>query len=134
MEPIISPWLVWLLAILPNLYHTLTTTIALCMTGAGIAVLTWFLKDCDEGLQISSKLTKRIIVACLVFSALALSVRTVIPDREWAVAIVASRHVTPDNLEKGYTGIVDAKNTLKQDFLDILEMLSKDTASPPATP
>lgn len=127
MEPIISPWLVWLIAILPNLHHALTIIMALCLAGSGGAALAWFIGGVDTDFKIiGPKLTKRIGVTCLIVSVLALSVRTVIPDREWALAIITSHHVTPDNLEKGYTGIVEAKNSLKQDFLDILEMLSGD--------
>lgn len=136
MEPIISPWFMYLLQVIPAIQ-------GVCI---GFAVLTGvllcvfiFTKMVTQG-QIDSdydnnddrvwnKISKKILKVCLPMFIIYLTLALFLPSRKTFVGMYVTKHLTYDTVEE----IIDAggklKDEFKQDILDLIDAIQGNEKS-----
>lgn len=115
-EPIISPWLIYLIDTLDGLVH-----VCFCMSivAGGIAAL-YFLENTDdfvgrETREHYRKLMKKWFAASVV---LALGV-ILLPSQETSYKMLAANCITPANIEKGTDAVKSSMNYLAETIIRI---------------
>ena len=110
MEPIVSPWLVYLIGVVDNIQalFILAGTI-----GFILSVLFAF------PLELIQKAPKTMIsIICFFFFVLLAS--AIIPDSKTLAAMLIAKQATPNNIAKVVQSGKDIHETIKQDIIDIL--------------
>lgn len=103
MEPIISPWIVYLIHV-ASVISFVSTLIAI-FSGLGVALTAIFLVIEDKDLEIGN-MRKALKVSTIVF-AISVVVSIIVPDRETMLAILTLSFVTPDNITLVQDNLVD---------------------------
>ena len=103
MEPIISPWLIYSLAIVGGLWKV-CLFVSTCFV-FGIVAFCGLLMDADsvEDAAHCRCWLKRSIVGAIIFALLAFF----LPTKETYVAMIVASYVTPDNIQAVQGNIVD---------------------------
>ena len=96
MEPIISPWLFYLVGIAGYVKGAL-------ILGAGILgfLSVIVILDCDE------KSDRKFYIRVCIAAAVILLLAALIPDRQTAYSMLAASVITPDNIQAVQGNIVD---------------------------
>lgn len=124
MEPIISPWTIYLINILPNISQMLNTLAVAC---ALISVIAITLRACctDDSWETKEQHQRNTefrdkCITCLKYSipagVIAIIISTFIPSSDTMIAMIVSSYITPDNL-------YGANETIKanlQDYINII--------------
>lgn len=112
MEPIISPWLVYLVGVLTTISHVATvaimagsTVIVVCIIVMGLAF------NKDEYIWNKSIKIMKITGIVMVVSVL---IVTLIPSRNDMLAMFALSYITPDNIQLVQGNIVDFVKQIAQ--------------------
>ena len=124
MEPIISPWTIYFINLLPNISQMLCTIAIIC---AVISVGAIFLRaictddswETKEQHQRNAEFRDKCI-RCLKYSIpaglIAVVINTFIPSRDTMIAMVVSSYITPDNLH----GANEAIKANLQDYINMI--------------
>lgn len=96
MEPIISPWYVYLAGIVEYVGWTLKIS-SFVLGFLAVAVL----MDCEE------ESTKKLCILTMIVAIAMLFLAAFIPDKQTAYAMLAASVVTPDNIQAVQGNIVD---------------------------
>ena len=124
MEPIISPWTIYLINLVPNISQMLYTIATIC---AVISVGAIFLRtiytddswETKEQHQRNAEFRDKCIT-CLKYSIpvglIAIVINTFIPSRDTMIAMVVSSYITPDNLH----GANEAIKANLQDYINMI--------------
>lgn len=124
MEPIISPWTIYFINLLPNLSQMLCTIATAC---ALISVIAITLRACctDDSWETREQHQRNAefrskCITCLKYSIpaglVAIVINTFLPSRDTAIAMIVSSYITPDNLH-------GANETIKanlQEYINII--------------
>ena len=124
MEPIISPWTIYFINLLPNLSQMLCGIATICAIISVASITLWGACTDDdwetkEQHQHNAEFRKRCIRICkyiLPVSVILFIVNVFIPSRDTAIAMLISNYITPDNLH-------GANETIKanlQDYINII--------------
>lgn len=103
MEPIISPWIVYLVHV-----ASVTSCVANLMaifSGIGVVLTALCLAMVDERLEISN-MKKAFKISTVVF-AVSIVFSIIVPDRETMLAMLTLSFVTPDNITLVQDNLVD---------------------------
>jgi len=116
MEPIISPWLVYLIGIT----ECIRGICVICAIMLFIATIGNTIGFVDSAIK--AKFHKWIPITFLMFAFLA----SIIPDRKTAIAMVVASNVTTDNLKEAGDIALKTKDAIKKDILDLIAEAKKD--------
>ncbi len=85
-----------------------------------------FLYSIDSGWQKVLPVVKKIIIVLPIFGIIFSLLYCAVPDRNWIIALAVNSQVTPKNLEVAGDALINAKNEMKKDFIDIAQSLNKE--------
>lgn len=123
MEPIISPWTIYLINLTYNISQLLLGTLVTCAIFSTAAILTIFFYYDDWGpdTALRDKCTK-FLKYSIPIMFIAISISIFIPSRDVMIAMIVSSYITPDNLY-GANEVVKAN---LQDYINIIVNGIKD--------
>lgn len=99
MEPIISPWIIYVLHVFDKLYFACGMVMMCCIT---IAPLLAIYGDLEYS-ECMIKYAKRLILVAVVCAV----VLVVTPSKDTLIAMLAANYITPDNIKLIQGNIVD---------------------------
>lgn len=117
MEPIISPWTIYLINLIYNISQLLLGIVVICGSLSFGAILVIILSD-DEyeaEIKLRNKCTK-FIKYSIPTIFIAMTINTFIPSRDTMIAMVVSSYITPDNLN-------GANEAIKANLQDYIHMI-----------
>jgi len=123
MTPIISPWLVYWINVIPNI-GGLFTILAFLL---GCAIVIYGIMNISGGFDYSEKpsiLTRWVVSLMFIIS---ITIATLMPDRKTLITMVVAQNVTYDRVDSLKTGVKDIHDILKQDVIDIMEEFKDET-------
>ena len=124
MEPIISPWTIYLINLTYNISQLLLAIVVVCSALSFGAILIIFLSDvddCTDDINMRDKCTKFLKYSIPTIS-IAVTINTFIPSRDVMIAMLVSSYITPDNLY----GANEAIKANLQDYINIIVNGIKD--------
>jgi hypothetical protein len=137
MEPVISPWLVYLIMQV-NSWNFALGSIGLI--GTPLVLIISFMVGvipCDEkerggkscgGCETSCMTNAlKIFMYGFPFPCLCLLLWLVVPSKEGLIAIIAATYATPDNLQLGADAAMSVKEMVKADIVDVLTAITNTT-------
>lgn len=116
MEPIISPWLFYLLEIVSNFQIVLVGVSAIIFFVYGFINISSFIED--EEPKINKK-RKKLLIRYVAFPCLILGILT--PSKDTIIKMVIAKHVTADSVNTILEIGGDFKNELKRDIFELIE-------------
>ena len=121
MEPIISPWTIYLINLTYNISQLLLVIITVCAIFSTAAILTIFFYyvDCGPDIELCDKCTK-FLKYSIPTILIAITINTLIPSRDTMIAMVVSSYITPDNLN-------GVNETIKANLQDYIHMIVNST-------
>ena len=123
MEPIISPWTIYLINLTYNISQLLLVITTICAIFSVAAMLTIFFCEDDwvPDTELRDKCTK-FIKYSIPTIFIAITINTFIPSRDVMIAMIVSSYITPDNLY----GANEAIKANLQDYINIIVNGIKD--------
>lgn len=109
-DPIISPWLIYLLELI--------NTLKVIFSIAGILGIT----ICIAALIIENKLFLKHFILAVVISIIGI----LIPTQKTLIAMIAAKHITPANVTRAVETGKDIKEEIKKDIIEILQQVEKE--------
>ena len=121
MEPIISPWLIYLLGFSENLGIIVSLLAFIFGAGAGIVFLVGLFgaKDNDKDLMNVHRRFRYIKWLFVVFLVLSI----VTPSKNTLIGMIVVQNITENNIKKAVVTGRDLKDEIKKDIIDILQGL-----------
>jgi len=122
MNPIISPWFIYLLHVCGVANIIATTLFIIAVTFAVVAIIGWIVTHADEGnydeecLGMWRKFVKRSFPIVLVCALLAIAV----PSRKTVIWMVVTKHITTDSVQKAIEAGDSVREVIKQDILELI--------------
>ena len=122
MEPIISPWFIYLLHICSVANAIAITFFIISVTIFAVAVVGWLVTHADESnysdscLAVWKKLIRCSIPALLVCTLLTLA----IPSKKTVIWMMVTKHITTDNVQKAVAAGDSVREVIKQDILELI--------------
>ncbi|MBN2932802.1 MAG: hypothetical protein JTJ30_12585 [Catenibacterium mitsuokai] len=124
MEPIISPWTIYFINLLPSISQMLNTLAVAC---ALISVIAIILRACctDDSWETKEQHQRNAefrdkCITCLKYSipagVIAIVINIFIPSRDTMIAMIVSSYITPDNLH-------GANEVIKANLQDYINMI-----------
>lgn len=124
MEPIISPWLIYLLGVMDGLKETLT----IISIVIGIGFVFWliiYIIFIMDGNKDELERVKRFSFCPYVFAVL-LIITILLPSKNTLIGMIIAQQITPNNVSSAIKTGKDFKNELKKDVIDIIELATKE--------
>lgn len=123
MEPIISPWTIYLINLTYNISQLLLVISKMCLIFSVAATLILIFSYCDYGYEekLCNKCIKFLKYSIPIMFITA-TINTFIPSRDVMIAMVVSSYITPDNLY----GANEAIKANLQDYINIIVNGIKD--------
>lgn len=110
MEPIINPWIFYVINVICNL-HFITGLLGTLSFGAIIVLVIYWVFTSDDKWNESAKENKRLAAKWAkrlgVFFIIDTAVGVFIPSKETMITMLVSNYVTPDNIQMVQGNIVD---------------------------
>ena len=123
MEPIISPWTIYLINLTYNISQLLLAISTMCLifSVAATLILIFNYGDYEYEEKLCNKCTKflKYSIPTILITA---TISTFIPSRDVMIAMIVSSYITPDNLY-GASEVVKAN---LQDYINIIVNGIKD--------
>lgn len=123
MEPIISPWTIYLINLTNNISQLLLAISTMCLIFSVAATLILILSygDYEYEEKLCNKCTKFLKYSIPIMFITA-TINTFIPSRDVMIAMIVSSYITPDNLY----GANEAIKANLQDYINIIVNGIKD--------
>lgn len=123
MEPIISPWTIYLINLTYNISQLLLATSTMCLIFSVVAtlILIFSYGDYEYEEKLCNKCIKFLKYSIPIMFITA-TINTFIPSRDVMIAMVVSSYITPDNLY----GANEAIKANLQDYINIIVNGIKD--------
>ena len=123
MEPIISPWTIYLINLTYNISQLLLAISTMCLifSVAATLILIFSYGDYEYEEKLCNKCTKLLKYSIPTIFITA-TINTFIPSRDVMIAMVVSSYITPDNLY----GANEAIKANLQDYINIIVNGIKD--------
>ena len=117
MEPIISPWTIYLINLTHNISQLLLVITTICAIFSAAAMLAIFMCVDDWGpdTELHDKCTK-FLKYSIPTILIATTINTFIPSRDAMIAMIVSSYITPDNLN-------GANEAIKANLQDYIHMI-----------
>ena len=117
MEPIISPWTIYLINLTYNISQLLLAISSMCLifSVAATLILIFSYGDYEYEEKLCNKCTK-FLKYSIPTIFIAITINTFIPSRDAMIAMIVSSYITPDNLH----GANDVIKSNLQDYVNII--------------
>lgn len=119
MDPIISPWIIYLISLL-SVFKVLAIILVAILSIGSIMSATCYHDSCGKyrrwGSDLDheeSKMNKKLLKGCIVGFIVSLVLAIFIPDRETMTMMLIADNVTPDNIENVKELIVELTNEIR---------------------
>lgn len=112
MEPIINPWLVYLVSVLTTISHVAAVAIMVESTVIVVCIIVMSLTF-NEGEYIRNKTIKIMKITGIVM-VVSVVIVTLIPSRDDMLVMFALSYITPDNIQLVQGNIVDFVKQIAQ--------------------
>lgn len=99
MEPIISPWIIYVLHVFDKLYFAGGMLLMCCATIAPILAIIGDMEDSASMMKYAKILAIVAVICALVL--------IIVPDKNTLTAMLAATYITPDNIKLIQGNIVD---------------------------
>ena len=121
MEPIISPWTIYLIGISSNIQWLCNLLASVAISFAVVATTIYLVNEIDaygydDDKQDTVRLCRKIIKYSLIYAVILGVIASLIPSKEVATAMVVANYITPDNLQ----GTNDVIKSNLQDYVNII--------------
>lgn len=103
MEPIISPWLIYVVSLVNSLIVISCLLCLLSLVGIFLGSMAYDPDASEEDRKISNRILKYSVLGVIVFGGLSIF----IPSKETILAMLAASYATPDNIHAVQGNIVD---------------------------
>jgi hypothetical protein len=124
MDPIISPWLIWLVSVAANI-----KVLAVCyiiLMGILCAFIPVILDDIDiddvRKFYSSNKRRVRYLLGVLCFC---ISLVLFVPNETTAIQMIVAKNITTETVNKAISSGKSIKEDLKKDIIDIINEIKK---------
>ena len=126
MEPIVSPWFIYLLLLVNNVIclcvlATILAFVALLIYYIGWGMATDYGDDRESWVAGWGKKVKMSWIIMIVGFILA----TFIPTKDTIIAMYVADNITPNNVEKALEVGKDFKDEIKKDIFELIEAIQK---------
>ena len=123
MEPIISPWLIYLIGLVDGLKGGLGILGALILFGGIIGFLVWGISETpsDEDIKRGAKWCSKIIIP---FALVLFGLSLFIPSSKVIIAMATASIATPDNINSAVQSGKNFKDEIKKDLIDMINAVS----------
>lgn len=133
MEPIISPFFIYLLSIIDTIKGISGVIGGLCFIALTVSIIAmWVLKHADEHTfcdEDAWKLTwKTVKHYTLLPAILCLTLTIFAPSRNILIAMYVSNYITTDNVTKAIEASGNFKDVIKKDIIEIIEAMKGEKA------
>ena len=128
MEPIISPWFIYLLGMVDTLI-TLLGVVA--FQGVAALLVYYIVLACMQSEYYESERKswlagwKRKVKLCWIVLMVSLPLALLIPSKNTIIAMYVADNITPNNVEKALEVGKDFKDEIKKDIIDLIEGINK---------
>ena len=99
MEPIISPWVIYVIHVLSSLHDTAMVFLTISCILAIIMFLPAIIEEAEE--------PQKYLKMAVIIAAVSGGVIIIIPDKDSMIAMIAVSYITPDNIQLVQGSIVD---------------------------
>ena len=126
-EPIVSPFLIYLLGIADTISTTLLVFFGIATFGFLIAIGCWFYirseyDDNDDEWKTGKFALRVSLVSMIVFGLSGMF----FPNKNTIIAMVVAKNITPNTIETISQTGKNIKNELKQDILELIEKIQNN--------
>lgn len=119
MEPIISPWLVYVIMQVDDIKTGLGIIAAIASLPIALMLGMWLIEK-KEGYKYPSILS---VFTVITFVFLCMF----IPSKDGLIAIIAATYATPDTLQLGADAAMSIRDMVKADIVDVLTAITNTT-------
>lgn len=125
MEPIISPWFIYLAGIVDPLKEALTLISCVGFIALAIVIVAYFITDPRQGgespearqeLEADHRVVVRCLRVALVITVTSFTLQTIIPSKQTMIAMAVANMVTVDNIKS-------ANDFVKSNVQDYVNMI-----------
>ncbi len=130
MEPIISPWLIYLLSFIDAIKtFMVVSTVLVGIALGGYLIVFAMSRDRvlfeDDTREVVDSLGKRYFLKAIATFLLMFFLAITIPNRNTVIAMLVAQNITPNNINKVVKKGEALKDSIKKDVLDILTAIQK---------
>lgn len=111
MEPIINPWIIYIVSFLDKVNFLAFLMAFLLGIGMAISCMMYLIEDIEEAHKFLNK--------CKWPFIMSLAAIIVIPDRNTMLTMLAAQYITPDNIQVVQGNIVDFVGQIAQAVKDV---------------
>lgn len=99
MEPIISPWIIYVIQVLSSLHDIAMVFLTISCILAIIMFLPAFIEEAEE--------PQKYLKMAVIIAAVSGGLSVIIPDKETMIAMITASYITPENIQLVQGSIVD---------------------------
>lgn len=99
MEPIISPWIIYVIQVLSSLHDIAMVFLTISCILATIMFLPAIIEEAEE--------PQKYLKMAVIIAAVSGGLSVIIPDKETMISMIAASYITPDNIQLVQGNIVD---------------------------
>jgi len=134
MEPLISPWLIYLIGTINSLYGwAITLSIIFGIVSIIFLFISAVFSSTDDGPLTNTdeediakskkylKFFRKYGFITIFFIILSI----IVPERNVVIGMIVAQNITKENLKSLSSTAVDAKNSIKEDVIDIVDVIMK---------
>jgi len=130
MEPIISPWLIYLLSFIDAIKtFMVVSTVLVGIALGGYLIVFAMSRDRvlfeDDTREVVDSLGKRYFLKAIATFLLMFFLAITIPNRNTVIAMLVAQNITPNNINKVVKKGEALKDSIKKDVLDILTAIQR---------
>ncbi len=130
MEPIISPWIIYLLSFVSKLQGVLFVLATMCGLGVVIHIITvvWkaALETGDRDYKMVSRMAAKLKLFSIFFVIIVVSL-VIIPSKNTLIGMMIAKNVTSVNIEKALETGKNFKDEIKKDVIEIIDHITQVT-------
>ena len=128
MEPIVSPWFIYLLSVADGLIVFFSIGLFIGLASL-VGFHIWY--NCefdyswvkDEKKAVGKRILRMVRRICIPFSIISLLIVLFLPGRNTIIGMYVADHITPNNVKKALVVGKDFKEEVKKDILDLIEAI-----------
>lgn len=121
-EPIINPWIIYWISVIDNFSVSIITISIICGICGFITLWIYIV-----GLEEDILKYKKYIISWLIFMLMCMLLITVIPNKDTMYSMLIVKQATPANIAKAKELGKDFKDMIKQDIIDVIKQIDKES-------
>ncbi|MCP4537810.1 MAG: hypothetical protein GY832_11760 [Chloroflexi bacterium] len=124
MEPIVNPWLIYLIDVVGSLDFATGLLAASAFVGyVSVRIFRWSDEEWSDKDTRLWRSCSQIFLPILIVSAI---MNIILPARKTMIAMVVAQRVTADNISSVVGDANSVRTAIKQDIIEIIQAVEKD--------